>query len=297
MNLKKKVDGLTVSTLLLLVGAVVLFIFSVYMWQKFVANSDKRVVWSAVESALSTDGVQVVVDDSTGETLQRATTKLDFSGDLSAETRSEYKDGAIDTVIKTVSTKTKDYLFYERNNNTKNPGLKDLEGVWVDISTEGQTESKTLADTFTNGALVLAGNMPSADRKKLIKQMKTDKLYTVLGVAKTDKSNGNEIRTYKVKLDSIAFNKALKSYFSALGLDEASSQVQLEGSDSITPTIEIAIDMSTKKVAGTGYPDISSSGARTYAEWGTKFTFELPSSTISGEELQNRIDPIYTQTQ
>lgn len=297
MELRKKVSGVQASTALLLISAAVLSIFSLYMWQKYVIMSDRRVVWSAVENALGADGVQFVVDDSTDGVVQRATTTLDFIGDLGSEVRSEFKDDSIDSVIRTVSTKTEDFLYYERNDNTKTPQLKELEGVWVDIGTEGQTESKTLADTFTNGSLVLAGNLSGSDRKKLIKQMQADKLYVVQGITKSERIDGKEFRTYKVKLSSTAYNKALKSYFSAIGLDEASSQVQLDGSPDLNPIIEIAIDMKSRAIVGTGYPDIASTGARVYSQWDKKYTFDLPMTTISGEELQKRTESIYTQTE
>lgn len=297
MNLRKKVDGLRASTVLLLVSAGILFIFSLYMWQKYVVMSDRRVVWAAVENALSTDGVEFVVDDSSTDTIQRATTTLDFTGELSSQVRSEFKDGSIDSVIKTISTKDKDYLYYERNDNTKTPELKNLEGVWVDIGTEGQTESKTLADTFTNGSLLLAGNLSSSDRKKLVKQMHEDNLYTVKGVTKSERIDGREIRVYKVTISSLAYNKALKTYFTAIGLDQAASEVQLDGSSELNPEIEISVDIRSKTLVATGYPDISSTGAREYSGWGQKYSFELPTTTISGEELQKRTESLYTQAE
>lgn len=297
MNSKKKVDGLAISTGLLIAGAVILFGFSWYMWQKFVYSSDNRVVWGAVEKALSTSGVEIVTDDSTDQNVQKVTFKLDFNGDIGAETRTEYKNETIDSVIKTVSTIDKDYLYYERNNNSQYPGLKVLEGQWVDIGIEGQTESKTLADTLTNGSLILSGNMPSSDRKKLIKDMRSEKLYTVIGLSSISDLNGKEVRTYKVKINSVAFSRALATYFKAMGLDQASSEVQQNGDAGLNPVVEMTIEPASRRFIATGYPLIGSVGSRDYSNWGSDYEFEVPNTYISSTELQKKTESIYTPTE
>jgi hypothetical protein len=291
------VDGLRVSTIMLLAGALILFVFSGYMWNRFILSSDKRIFWDAIGNSLSADGVQIVADDSTDGKLLKATILLDTSGDISVEARSEYKDEIADSVIKTVSTKEKDYLFYEKNSNTAQPRLKEFEGTWVDISAPDQTESKTLADQFTNGALILTGNLTSSDRKTLVRQMQADEVYTVVKYIGTREIAGVESRVYKIRINSIGFNKSLKSYFKAIGLDQAAAQVGEEsGEENLQPEVEIAVDSKRRNITATGYPTLDATGAREYSNWDKVYSFELPTSSISADELQKKLDTIYTPT-
>jgi hypothetical protein len=64
--------------------------------------------------------------------------------------------------------------------------------------------------------------------------------------------------------------------------------------DVLEPIVEISVDVKARRIWATGYPNVSSTGAREYSEWGSTYDFEIPTNAITGEELQNKIDSIYT---
>jgi hypothetical protein len=293
---QKGIDGLRVSTGMLIAGAVVLFVFSGYMWNNFIRGSDKNIMWDSLSNALSTTGVEVVADDSDDLAVRRVTIKLDLKDDLSAEARSEFKDENTNSIIKTVSSTEKDYLFYEKNENKDQPRLREFEGTWVDISAEGQAESKSLADQLTNGSLILMANLSSGDRQALIRQMREDNTYTVLGTRGTVEVAGRTATVFKVKINSLGFNNALRKYFESIGLSQAATQIENTASGDLEPEVEIAIDTKKREVVATGFPALDATGAREYYNWGSVFEFEFPDESINAEELQNRIDSIYTPT-
>jgi hypothetical protein len=290
------IDGLKISTWMLVSGALILFIFSGYMWNRYIRGSEESIFWDSMSHALSTSGVEVVADDTEGSNTRKLTIKLDLQDDLSAEARSEYKDDSTNSIIKTVSTKDKDYLYYEKNENSEQPKLKEFEGTWVDISAEGQTESKSLADQLTNGSLILIGNLSSGDRRALVKMMQTDKAFTVLGTRGTVEIAGKSARVYKIRINSVGYNKALKTYLENIGLSEAASQIGDSAASGLEPEVEIAIDPTKRQVVATGFPILDSIGAREYYNWDTNYTFEFPSESINAEELQQRVDALYTPT-
>lgn len=290
------VDGLRVSTIMLSVSAMILFVFSGYMWNRFILGSDNRVFWDSISNSLSTDGVQIVADDSVDNKVLKVTIRLDTYGDLGAEARSEYKDAEADSIIRTVSTKQKDYLYYEKNENTTQPRLKEFEGTWVDIGVADQTESKTLADQFTNGSLILVGNLAATDRKALVKQMQNDSVYTIVGYEGSRQIGGEDASVFRVKINSIGFNISLKKYLNSLGLTEAASQIGETSAEGLQPEVEIAVNKRDRRVVATGYPTLDSIGAREYSDWGTTYTIELPTQSITADELQKKLDTIYTPT-
>lgn len=297
MKKRTEFDGLKISTWVLVISAVTLFIFSSVMWRRFVFLSDKRVFWGAIDKALSVEGVAVSIDDSSETVIRETTLTQDFSNDLSSESRTVFKDDTIDSIIRTVSTKTNDYLYYEKNQNTKNPKLSDFEGIWVDIGAPEQSESKTLSDNLTNGSLILIGNLTSSDRKRLLGTMRDDNLYTVQGVVRTEQKNGKEVRVYRVEINTVAYNKALKSYLSIIGLDQASAQVIVDDQGAPAPVVEVMIEPISRTIFASGYPELSSEGAREYTKWDVRNDFELPTSFITSDELQKRLDTVYTQPQ
>lgn len=296
-SVKKQIDGLRVSTVLLVAGAVVLFVFSSVMWRRFIAFSDTRVVWGAIENALSTKGVTIVTDDSDGSTIRKTTLIYNLDDNLSTEARTEFKDDTIDSIIKTVSTRDKDFLFYEKNNNANNSRSREFEGLWADISVSGQTESKTLSDNLTNGSLFFIGNIPTTDRQELVQEMRDQKLYTIDKLIRIEQIDGRQVRVYEIRINADAYNRLLVSYLEAIGLTQAASQVSANSSSGLMPVAEIAIDALSREIVATGYPTIGSEGDRTYSDWDTRSDIEVPESYITTEELQKKIDSIYTPTE
>lgn len=295
-NQAMKIDGLKFSTYILYLASAILLIFSVYMWNRFVAGSDGRVFWRAIDKALSSEGVQVTIDDSNDELTQRVVVTLDSAGDLSAEARNEIVSSTNNSIIRTLSSKSKDYLYYEKNDNSQIPALKELEGTWVDISLEGQTESKTLADQFTSASVIFTGNLSTSDRKSFVRMLQDDQVYSIQAVRGSEKVFGESARIYSIQISSVGFNKALQRYLELIDLPTAASQVDaLNATNELKPEVLIAVSESTGEVVATGYPNFDSIGARQYTGWGRTYEFDFPDSAISSLELQERIDAIYTR--
>lgn len=291
----KQIDGIVVSTWLLLVAGVLLYAFSGYVWYQNIYLNQDRVFWSAIDGALTTSGVVKEIDYSTDQTTQTQKIMLNFTPTLSSEGGQVFKNqNGQETVSESIAFPKSDFARFASIVNPETPKLKALEGIWANTSGPEGSESKILADHLTNGALILVGNLPKTKRDKLVNMMRDTKMYEVIGVSGKKEYSGKTANVYTVRIKVDSYNTVLTSYFQMIGMPGFAEQVSQSSEDTTDPIIEIAINPSNRQIYEAGYPKVGQAGTEKYSLWGFARQPVAPEESVTATELQKRLDEAYT---
>ncbi len=281
---QKQLDGLSASTLLLLVSGISLAVFSAVLYYQQIYMSPKQVFWGTVEGSLNTFGiVRDASQDNNKQTVElafypefRSRSTITFSSDDGSN--KEY-------ISKTVSGKNQDYAVYDSF-----PDLPEINGVWTKLSADDMAESSLLADHLTGGSIVFTGRLPKDERQKLVQAMKDEQLYRLDGVVGQREINNQNTKVYAVKVDTGAYNRILAKYLEAIGFKSEAAKVDTTAAGQIID-VQVAINPQSRRLVAAGYPTIDEPSAATYREWGKRIEIGFPGEYISSDEFQKRIEP------
>ena len=292
----KQLDGLRVGALILAVMGVLLHAISGIMWYRYVYMDEDRVFWSAIENSLSTKGVQKVINTSKGDVEQVQTVNLYFSPTIKSQSLVTYTDSADKkTSTEMVADFSSDYARYASLETYTN--TEGILGVWAKTSQETTKESQVLLSQLASGALVFVGNLSSGQRDELIELMKSTSMYEVIGKSGTNQYGNKTADVYKVRINLEGYNAVLSRYLTMLGFTEAAASVVQADSETTVPIFELAIDAKTRTIFEAGFPEIGSIGGEQFNNWGVTRAVDIPVDTITVDELQKRLETIYTATE
>lgn len=287
LNMKQKqIDGLVFSTWVLLFASLIIFVASGAFWYRNIYLNESQIFWSAIENALSTNGVERTQDYSTDATVQTQVTHYSFTPRIASEVTSTHiVQGGQDVVSRAISFPDDEYAVFENVSNAENPQLEKAEGIWTQTGT-GDRINGALADSLTNGALVFVGNLPKPKREQLVSIMQGSNMYEIITSSGTREYNGKTAKVYELRLNPEAYNAVLVNYFQMIGMPQYAEQVASTTKDLTTPKIEIAIDPVTRTIYEAGYPKLGESGSHRYSLWGVARSVAVPESAITSDELQ-----------
>lgn len=139
--------------------------------------------------------------------------------------------------------------------------------------------------------VVPIGNLAPDSRKKLVEQIRTDKVYVVdYNNVKRANVGGRPVYTFDVAMQPVAYINMLKSFARALGLthlDQVDAS-QYENTPELKFTFEVDVwSAQLKKVV---YTD--SGRSEDYSAYGARVLIDEPGDTITLEELQTRLQQV-----
>lgn len=289
---RKQFNGILISTWLLLVAAVSLFVMSAVLWSSYTKNNHDRIFWSAIDDALQTRGVTRTISYESDSSYQQLRTQLSFVPQLAGYVMQEFKsDNGDNSIREAVAFRSADYSVLTKVESSEGNKYKNIEGVWAQTSDPEETESLVMADALSNGPLLLAANLSSSSREKLLDLMRTRKMYELVGLVRSEIRDGKPVNIYKVKLGAAGYGEVMAEYLGMLGMSKAAAAFGNDGSVQ-TLFVEYAINTRSGMVVEAGYPEVGKSNSEFYSAWGVAKNVERPTQFLSRMEYEAEIQKL-----
>lgn len=289
----------TVARVLTLLSIIILAL-SAAAWWRLVYSSPANVFDRMLANSLSSSSVTKVVkqlDDSQ---------KLNQTSVLVTEPKqvvhavnvlSQTTDSNSSVTTESIGTPTADFIRYnEIKTSQRNPDgnpfdFSSVVGLW------GRSDD---SDPESNGAQLfnqtLLGVVPFANlrqplRGALLEQIKNDNVYKIdTATVKKQLINGRPVYTYDVTVAPVGYVRMLKNFAHGLGLTSL-DQVRPEQYKNSAPLkFTFDIDVWSGQLLEVAYD--SSERTETYSAYGAIVPVALPSSSVSVNELQDRLQQI-----
>ena len=293
----KQLDGLKVSSILLVASGLLIFIISGLMWHNYVYMGDRRIFWDALNNALSSQGVRKTIDLGSGGDIQKQVIDFVFSPSIQSRGVVTIKNADSEAISEVLVFDNEDYARYVTLTNPEPSALSEIVGQWAQTRSSRDIDSQSLGQQLANGPLVLVGNFNAQKRAELVDTIQSTNAYQLIGKSGTVTVNGKNLIVFKVQIEPNAYNVVLAKYVSMLGLSDTAAQISgsVSASSSTLPVIEIAIDPVARDVVQAGYPSIGQMGTETYELWGVAAKLQKPDSYLTIEQMQEKLNAIYAE--
>lgn len=284
---------------IVLVG-IILLVISFWAWWRYVFTSPRRVFDSMLGNSLQTSSFnkrieqgnenqkldQIIHLQTGARNIAHSNTVLSRGGESAASVTTE-----------SVGTMREDFVRYtaintsEKSTSGQSLDFSNVLNVWGKTSpASGQLPSGQLYSDTILGVIPIAGLIP-ADRKELIDFIHEKQVYKVnYNAAARAWKNGRLVFTYKVEVNTEAYVQLLQKFGKIVGLN------QLDNLDSNVykkaPPIpfEITVDVLSRQLLKIVHT--SSDRHETFSGFGGFQTVDIPSKTISVDELEERLSKI-----
>lgn len=234
-------------------------------------------------------------------------TQLSFGSDYFAHilnTTSQKDPSGQDNRVTTesIGTPKADYARYvtiqtsQKNEAGKIPNYASVQNVWGKGG-EAVANQPAAARYFQQAVfgIVPMGNLNSGDRGKLLKQIQDTTVYTV-DYSKVQKQslNGRRVYVYTVSIKPQAYVRMLLSYAQMVGIKNVDGLDPASYSDATPITLSFSVGITSHQLARISYPNQEAGSVRQedYDGYGGSFRLQLPTRTISFDELQAKVQAV-----
>ncbi|HEY5805791.1 MAG TPA: hypothetical protein VIS56_00205 [Candidatus Saccharimonadales bacterium] len=275
-------------------GGILLLAAGALLWCFKVSMSPERVFWKTIERSLATSGVTVQAEQNSDGTESREMVQYSLGGTNRSHSLTTMSQQGTTIVNETIGTPTADYVRYKSiNTNQKKAdgSLIDFSkavGVWAK-GTEGSGQFFSQAALGVTGVLI--AGVPSEARAGLVQQVRDDFVYRIdFSKTKKERIDGRLVYTYEASVQPFAYAKLLKQFAKVVGL-QGLEQLDPEEYKGQKPlNLLISVDARAHQVASLSAP--GSASKQTFSAHDIPVRVELPEQTITGAELQKRINSL-----
>lgn len=283
-------------------GAVILLV-SGYLWWSKVYLNPQRVFWSTVNNSLSTKGVTTELDQSAQGSSLKQIVQMELGTTNMAHSLTTLNQGNTEVKTEIIGTSEADYTRYrsiktdQKNAEGKSLDVSKVVGVWSKSDDTQQTETQSSGhQLFAQAVLGIGlpvgsvpmpiGEVSPGQREDLVREMKSENMYTISKDVKKERKAGRLLYTYDVKIQTILYVRLMKEFARDLGLHELDA-VDPNTYQSAQPiSVKLTVDAYSHQLvsvdSGQGY-------TQTYSGYGLPLKASIPKNPISTQELQKRL--------
>ena len=285
------------KTASIIAGAILLIIISSSIWMRQVYYSPERVFNAMLENNLSTNGVT-----RTRVQEQQAGKKEDIeqvsfvpeAAVRSLQTINQNGPGGNNKVVtESIGTVNNDYSQFisidvaQKGVDGKKLNYATVEKQW------GKTDAKEQqAQIFRSVVLspVPFANLDQSARTKIISLMKESKAYDVqYGRVKNVKVDGTDAIAFPVKINSEKYVAVLKELAKYLGINNTEDLNPADFKDQPPIEVTITVGKLSRQILEVTY---AGGQKESYSAYGMSKPIQLPTSTISLNDLQQKAESI-----
>ena len=278
----------------MILGGLAGFVYSGSYWYKHTFLKPENIFYGTINNSLATGSYLRNVDQTTpGKTdlqndiLQFTPTPIIHSNSYVEQLDQNRQKSFVKT--ETYGTKTSDYIRYTEisipKSSSDKTDYRKLEGTWAK---RGDDKDASEAQTLSQSAFTFMpfGSFSPDQRAKFISYMKANNTY-LLKEYKITYENGRPYYNGQVAVNPKKLVTFMRDYSKMTGIGDASQMDPEQYKDQNNFIIQVKIDVLSRRLVKIDYSD----GARTetYVSYGIKKSMEIPSKTISLQELQSRI--------
>lgn len=287
-------DRLTSLSLLtwLLIGGLLWLVVASVLWWNIVYTDPERVFNAMLKNNFSTQGYTREVKSSQQGVAATEVSQLQTGKQNLVRTLTDLKQQGDSVRTDAISTPEQEYIRYvEINTSRKGPDGKQLdfssaENVWAKSDSDGS--SQTLTQMLFG--IVPLGNVPASERAKLLDLISEHSAFSVnYDSVKKEKVNGRTVYTYDVQLLAQPYIEMLKIYGKAIGFgDQVASLNPADYADAQPTNLTVRVDVVSRHLESVSYGG-QQSRTEKYSGFGIVKPVQLPTKTITSEELQQRL--------
>ncbi len=287
------------TALMISAGVLLLSASGWYWWQK-VYTSPHDVFWSMINQSLSSASVTRSSSDPSQVRTMNLTNRMQFNDDLRVLTKTELIQSGSTVTTESLLTPTENYVRYVSVNKTEVPegeiaeevpDFSTVVGQWARIDNQGDTSGNQSQLMESYFGPVLLGNFTGTQRRALVRMLQDNKAYEVdYDSTKRIKEDGRDRLVYNAKLHPKGYVTTIIEYYKYLGLNnQYLDPGQYENAQPVD--VEITVDLHSRQMTKFMYAGEGARGEH-FSGYGRQAPIAIPKDSISGEDLQNRLNEI-----
>lgn len=275
----------------LLFASVIILVASAILWWQVVYMSPRNVFNGMLKNNFATSGFTRQTESDENGLKAKEIGQIQTGGNATVQTRTELNQNGDKVITDAIGTTTQDFVRYSKIDTSH----KDANGKPIDFSKAVNVWSKT--DTGAPGqafsqmllGIVPIGNVSPETRKKLADFTSKHTVFSVdYKSVKTESVNGRKAYTYEVQLLPQTYVEMLKIYGQGIGLSDQVKDLDPKNYVDSEPTdLKLTIDARSRNLVKLSY--VGSDRSEKYSGHGIIKDVKLPTKTIPGQELQERL--------
>lgn len=287
--------------------AIAVFALGIWLWWDRVYTSPQQVFKGMLGNSLSMSSVtRRVQQDNVFQGRQDEIAQLVFGPQNAVHVKSMVVQSDTNgeenrVVTESIGTLNDDFARYlsiktsQKGESGKDLDFSKIQNVWAK-SDQPQSGQFTNARYFRQSlqGIVLFGNLPPAERAKLVERIMREEIYkTDFNKAELKFENGRQRYIYEVVIQPDKYVGLLNAYNEAVGLG-GESNVDPEAYKNTPPvSLKLTVDVLSRQLVQITYANDEQTGRReTYSGHNGRYPVELPGQTISFSELQKRVEEV-----
>jgi hypothetical protein len=281
----------------LVLAALVIFGFSGWAWWHYVQSKPTKVFDRMLSTLLTAQSVtKTISQEENGQKLEQ-TIQLTLQPKAQVHSENVLDQGQAVITTESIGTLQNDFVRYldiktdQKNSSGSSFDFSNVLTVWGKSGDNKEAGEEAQLFNQTVLGVVPVANLPLGARQELLRQIRTDKVYTVnYGSVKRSNSNGRPVYTYDVTVEPVAYINMLKTFAHSLGLSQLD---QVDASQyTNTPALKFSFDVDVWSAQLTKVTYTGSNRTETYSAYGARAVVNQPKDTITLEELQTRLQSI-----
>lgn len=282
----------------ILAATLLLFGASGYVWYKNIFTDPDRLLGDMLNKTLQVDSLQRKTIQSGSQSATNQIYYNVFSPVVAVESRVDLREGDLssDRVTKvtneTIATPSKDFVRYTSISLPDGSAQKDFGNIinhWAKRENNKDTGESVSFFNQSLFAIVPFGNLNSQQRKELISEIDKQKLYQYKS-NKIHFENGRPVMVYEIDLKPEALLRVLSLYSKLTGYGEEGQFDAEQYKDAPAVPVKLSLDVWSRHLRQVEY--VGAQQVDRYGAYGLRRNIELPGTTISVDELQNRLQKI-----
>jgi len=283
--------------MLMLLVAVGLFGSSgVYLYNN-VWTDPNRLLSDMLEKSIETPSVQRVITQESQQSTVNQTLYLSFSPNLVAQSSTKLEQAARvgeETAVttETIGTRTQDFVRYSAISVPATQKNKDFSSVVGQWGKREKNDEKNIPATFLNEALfsvIPFGDLTKEQRTQLLAQIKDSKPYTY-DKAEKKIQNHRPVMVYNMNIKTENLVRVLAKYVELTGSGDASQLDPTQYKNAPPLNVTFTIDILSRHLKQINFAD--SGRIEDYSAYGLRRMVEIPTQTITIDELQTRLQKL-----
>lgn len=293
--------------LIIALAAIAVLAFGLWLWWDRIFISPHQVFKGMLSNSLSVSSVtRRVQQDNVFQGRQDEIAQLVFGPQnavhvISTVVQRDTNGQENRVVTESIGTLSDDFARYvniktaQKGESGKELDFSKIQNVWA-RSDQPQSGQFTNARYFRQSlqGIVLFGNLPPAERAKLVDRIMREEIYkTDFSKAELKFENGRQRYIYEVFIQPDKYVGLLNAYNEIIGLG-GESNVDPEAYKNTPPvSLKLTVDVLSRQLVQITYANDEQTGRReTYSGHNGRYPLALPGQTISFSELQKRVEEV-----
>ncbi|HSX29363.1 MAG TPA: hypothetical protein VLE73_02265 [Candidatus Saccharimonadales bacterium] len=281
--------------LALYVVGVLLLLVTACLWAYKQAIDPERVFWNAIDRGMRTTGVTIKAEQNNGGSTMKQTLQYSLGADNRSYARTTLTQPGTIVVNEMIGTPTTDYTRYasittdQKGKDGHKLDFSKILGVWAKSSQRQLFSQAALGTGLPLGGMVVPVASLSPDlRDNLMRQIREQEVYsTDFSKVTKQHANGRLQYAYDVKIKPMAYARLMKSFAQGIGLHDLDQLDPNRFNTQQDLRVRLTVDVVSHHVVTAALP--AGNYTQTYHSYDVPVGVQLPSNTISFDELQNRL--------